>query len=52
MVSESLDMRTGPATALARVIKSFCDVTHHCAYVFANNCDTGIKVLVSKGFSN
>ena len=31
-----LDMRSGPDTTLARVVRSFGEAKPHCAYVFAN----------------
>ena len=50
LAREPLDMRAGPETALARVISSFGEARHHCAYVFANKCANRMKVLVCDGF--
>jgi len=50
LAREPLDMRAGPDTALARVISSFGEARHHCAYVFANKRANRIKVLVCDGF--
>jgi transposase len=50
LAREPLDMRAGPETALARVINSFGEARHHCAYVFANKRANRIKVLVCDGF--
>ena len=50
LAREPLDMRAGPDTALARVINSFGEARHHCAYVFANKRANRIKVLVCDGF--
>ncbi|MDZ7671217.1 MAG: IS66 family insertion sequence element accessory protein TnpB [Gammaproteobacteria bacterium] len=47
---EPLDMRAGPDTALARVIKVFGEARAHHAYVFMNRRATRIKVLVHDGF--
>jgi transposase len=47
---EPLDMRAGPDTALARVVKVFGAARPHHAYVFANKRATRIKVLVYDGF--
>jgi transposase len=50
LAREPLDMRAGPETALARVINSFGEARHHCAYVFANKRANRMKVLVCDGF--
>jgi transposase len=50
LAREPLDMRAGPETALARVINSFGEARHHCAYVFANQRANRMKVLVCDGF--
>ena len=47
---EPLDMRCGPDTTLARVVKSFGEAKPHCAYVFANKRANRMKVLVCDGF--
>lgn len=47
---EPLDMRAGPDTALARVIKTFGEARAHHAYLFANRRATRMKVLVHDGF--
>ena len=49
LAREPLDMRAGPETALARVINSFGEARHHCAYVFANQRANRMKVLVHDG---
>jgi transposase len=47
---EPLDMRAGPDTALARVIRVFGEARPHQAYLFANRRATRVKVLVHDGF--
>lgn len=47
---EPLDMRAGPDTALARVIKVFGEARAHHAYLFANRRANRMKVLVHDGF--
>ena len=47
---EPLDMRAGPDTALARVIRVFGEAQPHHAYLFANRRATRLKVLVHDGF--
>lgn len=47
---EPLDMRSGPDTTLARVVKSFGEARPHCAYVFANKRANRVKVLVHDGY--
>lgn len=47
---EPLDMRSGPETTLARVVKAFGAAKPHCAYVFANKRANRVKVLVCDGF--
>ena len=47
---EPLDMRCGPDTTLARVVKAFGEAKPHCAYVFANKRANRMKVLVCDGF--
>lgn len=47
---DPLDMRAGPDTALARVIKVFGEARAHHAYVFMNRRATRIKVFVHDGF--
>ena len=47
---EPLDMRCGPQTALARVVKVFGVARAHHAYVFANRRANRIKVLINDGF--
>lgn len=44
---EPMDMRAGPDTALARVIKDFGQARPHHAYVFANKRANRMKILVS-----
>ena len=45
-----LDMRSGPDTTLARVVRSFGEAKPHCAYVFANKRASRMKVLVHDGY--
>src|SRR5690625_7122230 len=47
---EPMDMRAGPDTALARVIKDFGQARPHHAYVFANKRANRMKILVHDGF--
>lgn len=47
---EPLDMRAGPDTALARVVRVFGEARPHHAYLFANRRATRVKVLVHDGF--
>jgi transposase len=47
---EPLDMRSGPDTTLARVVRSFGEARPHCAYVFANKRANRMKVLVHDGY--
>ncbi|MGE3703271.1 MAG: IS66 family insertion sequence element accessory protein TnpB [Hyphomicrobiaceae bacterium] len=47
---EPLDMRAGPDTALARVVRVFGEARPHHAYFFANRRATRLKVLVHDGF--
>lgn len=47
---EPMDMRAGPDTALARVIRDFGQVIPHHAYVFANKRANRMKILVHDGF--
>ena len=43
---EPLDMRSGPDTTLARVIRSFGEAKPYSAYVFSNKRANRVKVLV------
>lgn len=47
---QPLDMRAGPDTALARVVKVFGAAHPHHAYLFANQRANRMKVLVHDGF--
>jgi len=47
---EPLDMRAGPDTALARVVRVFGEARPHHAYLFTNRRATRLKVLVHDGF--
>ena len=47
---EPLDMRAGPDTALARVVRVFGEARPHHAYLFLNRRGTRLKVLVHDGF--
>jgi transposase len=49
LAGEPLDMRAGPDTALARVVKVFGAAHPHHAYLFANRRGTRLKVLVHDG---
>ncbi|MDM3872682.1 IS66 family insertion sequence element accessory protein TnpB [Porticoccus sp. W117] len=50
LATEPLDMRAGPDTCLARVIKVFGVAQPHQAYVFLNKRANRMKVLVHDGF--
>ncbi len=45
-----MDMRSGPDTTLARVVRAFGEAKPHCAYVFANKRANRMKVLVHDGY--
>jgi transposase len=49
LATEPLDMRAGPDTALARVVKVFGAAHPHCAYLFANKRGNRMKVLIHDG---
>ncbi len=49
LATEPMDMRAGPDTALARVIKVFGEARPHCAYLFTNKRGNRMKVLVHDG---
>ena len=49
LATESMDMRAGTDTALARVVSVFGAAHPHTAYLFANKRATRIKVLVHDG---
>jgi transposase len=49
LATEPLDMRAGPDTVLARVVKVFGSARPHHAYLFANKSATRMKVLVYDG---
>ena len=49
LATESLDMRAGTDTALARVVKVFGAAHPHTAYLFANRRANRMKVLVHDG---
>ena len=49
LATQPLDMRAGPDTALARVVKVFGMARPHCAYLFANRRGNHMKVLVHDG---
>jgi transposase len=50
LATEPMDMRAGPDTCLARVVKVFGAAEPHQAYVFLNKRANRIKVLVHDGF--
>ena len=50
LATEPMDMRAGPDTALARVVKQFGAAKPHHAYLFTNKRANRIKVLVHDGF--
>ena len=47
---EPLDMRSGPDTTLARVVRAFGEAKPHTAYVFANKRADRMKILVHDGY--
>ncbi len=47
---EALDMRSGPDTTLARVVRAFGEARPHTAYVFANKRANRMKILVHDGY--
>jgi hypothetical protein len=47
---ELLDMRAGPGTALARVVRVFGEARPHHNYLFPNRRATRLKVLGHDGF--
>ncbi len=49
MATEPQDMRSGPETALARVVRIFVAAHPHLAYLFANARAKRMKVLVHDG---
>jgi transposase len=50
LATAPMDMRTGPDTALARVVQVFGAAHPHTAYLFANQRANRMKVLVHDGF--
>lgn len=49
LATEPLDMRTGPDTALARVVQIFGSARPHCDYLFANKRGNRMKVFIHDG---
>ena len=49
LATEPMDMRAGPDTALARVIKVFGEAKSHHAYLFANKRGNRVKILLHDG---
>lgn len=49
LATEPMDMRAGPDTALARVVKVFGEARPHAAYLFANKRGNRMKVLIHDG---
>ena len=49
LATEPMDMRAGPDTALARVLKVFGEACPHHAYLFANKRGNRVKVLLHDG---
>lgn len=49
LATESLDMRTRPDKALARVVQVFGSAKPHCAYLFTNKRANRMKVLIHDG---
>ena len=49
LATEPMDMRAGPDTALARVIKVFGEACPHHAYLFANKRGNRVKILLHDG---
>jgi len=47
--TEPMDMRAGPDTAIARVVKQFGSAQPNTAYVFLNKRSNRMKVLVHDG---
>lgn len=50
LATEPLDMRSGPDSCLARVVKVFNSAQPHHAYVFLNKRANRMKILVHDGF--
>ena len=50
LARQPLDMRSGPDTALARVVATFGAAQPHTAYLFANKRANRLKVLVHDGY--
>ena len=49
LATEPMDMRAGPDTALARVIRVFGEAKPHHAYLFANKRGNRVKILLHDG---
>jgi transposase len=50
LATEPIDMRAGPDTVLAHVVKAFGEAHAHHAYLFTNKRCNRMKVLVHDGF--
>lgn len=48
--TEAVDMRAGPDTLLAKVVKAFGEAQAHHAYLFTNKRCNRMKILVSDSF--
>ena len=49
LATEPMDMRAGPDTVLARVVKVFGEAKPDCAYLFTNKRGHRLKILIHDG---